>query len=47
MNLWKLFLRDGLNLYGAIWLVNMINVLFWLIVTPNGPEDTIKTIITR
>ncbi|KAG9046420.1 hypothetical protein FS837_004473 [Tulasnella sp. UAMH 9824] len=46
MNLWKLFLRDGLNLYGAIWLVNMINVLFWLIVTPNGPEDTIKTIIT-
>lgn len=47
INLWKLFLRDGINLYGAIWITNMINVLFWFIVTPTGPADTIKTIVTR
>jgi len=46
IGLWKLMLRDGLNLYGAIWIVNMINMLFWFIVTPTGPEDTIKTIVT-
>ncbi|KAG8694829.1 hypothetical protein FRC09_009574 [Ceratobasidium sp. 395] len=43
---WKLMLRDGLNLYGAIWLVNMINMLFWFIVTPTDTADTIKTIVT-
>lgn len=49
---WKLMLRDGLNLYGAIWIVNMINMLFWFIATPtssnNSPveADTIKTIVT-
>lgn len=43
---WKLMLRDGLNLYGAIWLVNMVNMLFWFIITPTGPEDPIKTIVT-
>ncbi|KAG8985323.1 hypothetical protein FRB94_004191 [Tulasnella sp. JGI-2019a] len=45
-NLWKLFLRDGLNLYGSIWLVNMINVIFWFVITPTGPADAIKTICT-
>ncbi|KAF8755046.1 hypothetical protein RHS01_05512 [Rhizoctonia solani] len=43
---WKLMLRDGLNLYGAIWLVNMINMLFWFIVQPLDNADTIKTIVT-
>lgn len=28
------------------WLVNMINVLFWFIIKPDGPADSIKTIIT-
>ena len=35
----------------AIWIVNMVNVLFWFIVKPNpdGDEggDSIRTIITR
>jgi hypothetical protein len=39
-------LRDGLNLYGAICLVNLINVLFWFIMKPTGVEDPIKTIVT-
>ncbi|KAF8606700.1 hypothetical protein BDV93DRAFT_468268 [Ceratobasidium sp. AG-I] len=43
---WKLMLRDGLNLYGAIWLVNTINMLFWFIVKPTDTSDTIKTIVT-
>jgi len=49
---WKLMLRDGLNLYGAIWIVNMANMLFWFIAKPSGgPDhdvqaDTIKTIVT-
>ncbi|TCD65097.1 hypothetical protein EIP91_003071 [Steccherinum ochraceum] len=43
---WKLMLRDGLNLYGAIWGVNMVNMLFWFIMTPTGIEDPIKTIVT-
>ncbi|GBE84897.1 hypothetical protein SCP_0700770 [Sparassis crispa] len=43
---WKLMLRDGLNLYGAIWLVNMVNMPFWFIITPTGPEDPIRTIVT-
>ncbi|KAI0086566.1 hypothetical protein BDY19DRAFT_894697 [Irpex rosettiformis] len=43
---WKLMLRDGLNLYGAIWIVNMVNMLFWFIITPTGPEDPIRTIVT-
>ncbi|TDL23152.1 hypothetical protein BD410DRAFT_827866 [Rickenella mellea] len=46
LSLWKLMLRDGLNLYGAIWVVNMVNMLFWFIITPTGPSDTIKTIVT-
>ncbi|KAF8578144.1 hypothetical protein K439DRAFT_1621547 [Ramaria rubella] len=46
IGLWKLMLRDGLNLYGAIWIVNMVNMLFWFIITPTGPEDTIRTIVT-
>ncbi|KAI0034656.1 hypothetical protein K488DRAFT_22000, partial [Vararia minispora EC-137] len=43
---WKLMLRDGLNLYGAIWAVNMINMLFWFIVQPTDISDTIKTTVT-
>ncbi|KAB5589037.1 hypothetical protein CTheo_7515 [Ceratobasidium theobromae] len=43
---WKLMLRDGLNLYGAIWLVNTINVLFWFLAKPTDNADTIKTIVT-
>jgi hypothetical protein len=39
-------LRDGLNLYGAIWIVNMVNMLFWFIVKPTGIDDTIKTTVT-
>lgn len=39
-------LRDGLNLYGAIWVVNMVNMLFWFIAKPTGTEDSIKTIVT-
>ncbi|KAF8497325.1 hypothetical protein JB92DRAFT_1031386 [Gautieria morchelliformis] len=46
IGLWKLMLRDGLNLYGAVWIVNMVNMFFWFIVTPTGPEDTIRTIVT-
>ena len=26
--------------------VNLVNVLFWFIITPTGPEDTIRTIVT-
>jgi hypothetical protein len=44
---WKLMLRDGLNLYAAIWIVNMVNVLFWFIVKPTGENDSIKTTVTR
>lgn len=43
---WKLMLRDGLNLYAAIWLVNMTNMLFWFIMKPTGVEDPVKTIVT-
>ena len=39
-------LRDGLNLYGAIWIVNMVNMLFWFIAKPDNTADTIKTIVT-
>ncbi|TFK52525.1 hypothetical protein OE88DRAFT_1657836 [Heliocybe sulcata] len=49
---WKLMLRDGLNLYGAIWIVNMVNMLFWFIMKPTstneqtGAADPVKTIVT-
>lgn len=43
---WRLMLRDGLNLYAAIWLVNMTNMLFWFVMKPTGVEDPIKTIVT-
>jgi hypothetical protein len=45
-NYWYLMLRDNLNVYGAIWIVNMVNVLFWFIIKPTGPEDSIRTIVT-
>lgn len=43
---WRLMLRDNLNLYGAILLVNLVNVLFYFIMTPTGYDDPIKTIVT-
>ncbi|KAL5524712.1 hypothetical protein ACEPAF_9857 [Sanghuangporus sanghuang] len=46
LSYWKLMLRDGLNLYGAIWIVNMTNMLFWFIAKPTDTRDTIKTIVT-
>ncbi|KAF7299093.1 hypothetical protein MIND_00857600 [Mycena indigotica] len=46
LSAWKLMLRDGLNLYGAIWIVNMVNMLFWFIIKPTDEKDTIKTIVT-
>jgi len=39
-------LRDGLNLYGAILLVNLANTLFWFIIRPTGIDDPIRTIVT-
>jgi len=46
LNAWKLMLRDGLNLYGAIFFVNLTNVLFWFIIRPTGEDDSIRTIVT-
>lgn len=46
MGAWKLMLRDGLNLYGAVCIVNLINMLFFFIMKPTGVEDPIKTIVT-
>ncbi|KIY46520.1 hypothetical protein FISHEDRAFT_47191 [Fistulina hepatica ATCC 64428] len=46
ITLWKLMLRDGLSLYGTIWGVNMVNMLFWFIVKPTDDADPIKTIVT-
>lgn len=46
ITLWRLMLRDNLNLYGAILLVNLVNVLFYFIMTPTDYTDPIKTIIT-
>ncbi|KAG9315485.1 hypothetical protein JVU11DRAFT_3098 [Chiua virens] len=43
---WRLMLRDNLNLYGAVLIVNLANVLFYFIMTPTGYDDPIKTIIT-
>jgi len=43
---WRLMLRDNLNLYGAILLVNLVNVLFYFIMTPTDYTDPIKTIVT-
>jgi len=46
LSMWKLMLRDGLNLYGAIWVVNMVNMLFWFIMKPDDNADSITTIVT-
>ncbi|KAH7054675.1 hypothetical protein BKA62DRAFT_738933 [Auriculariales sp. MPI-PUGE-AT-0066] len=43
---WKLMLRDGLNLYGSIALVQLVNVVFFFVSKPTGKEDTIRTIVT-
>jgi len=46
LSVWKLMLRDGLNLYGTVWLVNMINMLFWFIIRPSDDRDPVRTIVT-
>lgn len=46
MTPWRLMLRDGLNLYGAIWIVNMANMLFWFIIKPTGISDPVRTVVT-
>ena len=46
LSYWKLMLRDGLNLYAAIWLVNMVNMIFWFVITPTGDIDPVRTIVT-
>lgn len=43
---WKLMLRDGLNLYGAIMIVNVVNTIFYFAARPTDDKDTIKTIVT-
>ncbi|KIK81343.1 hypothetical protein PAXRUDRAFT_832908 [Paxillus rubicundulus Ve08.2h10] len=43
---WRLMLRDNLNLYGAVLLVNLVNVLFYFIMTPTDSADPIKTIVS-
>lgn len=43
---WRLMLRDHLNLYGAVLIVNLANVLFYFIMTPTDYTDPIKTIVT-
>jgi hypothetical protein len=46
LSLWKLMLRDGLNLYGAIVLAHLANVFFWFLIKPTGRDDPIRTIVT-
>jgi hypothetical protein len=43
---WKLMLRDGLNLYGAIFLVNLTNMIFFFVIRPTGVDDPVRTIVT-
>ncbi|KAI4525358.1 hypothetical protein K525DRAFT_234645 [Schizophyllum commune Loenen D] len=46
MGLWKLMLRDGLNLFGAVFLVNLVNMIFWFVIQPTGSNDPIKTMVS-
>ena len=46
MTYWRLMLRDGLNLYGSIMLVNLANMFFYFIMKPTGTDDPIKTIVS-
>ncbi|EIW81382.1 hypothetical protein CONPUDRAFT_124492 [Coniophora puteana RWD-64-598 SS2] len=46
MTYWRLMLRDGLNLYGAIMIVNLANMFFYFLMTPTDPTDPIKTIVS-
>ncbi|KAI0061662.1 hypothetical protein BV25DRAFT_730546 [Artomyces pyxidatus] len=46
ISLWKMTLRDGLNLYGSIWIVNTVNVIFWFVAKPTDNADTIRTIVS-
>ncbi|KAH7924984.1 hypothetical protein BV22DRAFT_1089965 [Leucogyrophana mollusca] len=43
---WRLMLRDNLNLYGAILLINLANMFFYFLMTPTGTDDPIKTIVS-
>ncbi|KAL4066857.1 hypothetical protein V8B97DRAFT_1668707 [Scleroderma yunnanense] len=46
LNIPRRMLRDNLNLYGIIFLVNLVNVFFYFIMEPTGPDDPIKTIVS-
>ncbi|KAF8840613.1 hypothetical protein BDN67DRAFT_951352 [Paxillus ammoniavirescens] len=46
LTLWRLMLRDNLNLYGTVLLVNLVNVFFYFIMTPTDSTDPIKTIVS-
>jgi len=46
LSFWKLMLRDGLNLYASIMIVNLANVIFWFVIQPTDPTDPIRTIVT-
>lgn len=47
---WKLMLRDGLNLYGTVALVQLINFVFWFAMPlssgPDHDRDPVKTLVT-
>jgi hypothetical protein len=47
---WKLMLRDGLNLYGTVALVQLINFIFWFAMPVSTGEDRgrdpVKTLVT-
>ncbi|KAJ7101370.1 hypothetical protein B0H15DRAFT_815847 [Mycena belliarum] len=44
LSAWNLIIRDSLNLYGVILMVNMVNMLLGFIVKPENDADPIKTI---
>ncbi|KIY71555.1 hypothetical protein CYLTODRAFT_369191 [Cylindrobasidium torrendii FP15055 ss-10] len=46
LGLWRLMLRDGLNFYGAIAAVQLVNMLFLFIMKPTDDSDPVKTIVT-
>lgn len=43
------FIIHQLTLFShqAIWLVNMVNMMFWFIMKSTGEDDPVKTIVTR
>ncbi|KAJ7488105.1 hypothetical protein FB451DRAFT_1529132 [Mycena latifolia] len=38
--------RDGLNLYGVVCVVNVVNLHFWFIINPTDEADPTRTIVT-